>query len=91
MDEACKYFSEQVANADRMEKLVTMTGFQDSKVYKHFTSQLLDARRMDEKKKFNAQLDLDWICCIISSSCVHSLAMITRAKCTVQVFWKDYT
>ena len=54
MDEACKYFAAQVAN----EKLVAMTGFQDSKVYKHFSTQLSCDRRMDEKKEFNAQLDL---------------------------------
>ena len=58
MAEACKYFTAQVANANRMEKLVSMTGFQDSKVYKHFSTQLSCARRMDEKKEFNAQLDV---------------------------------
>ena len=58
MDEACKYFAAEVSNASRMEELITMTGFQDSKVYKHFSSQLSNARRMDKKKKFKAQLDL---------------------------------
>ena len=58
MAEACKYFAAQVANENRMEKLITMTGFQDSKVYKQFSTQLSYARRMDEKKEFNAQLDL---------------------------------
>ena len=43
----------QVADANRMEKLVSMTGFQDSKVYKHFSTQLSCARRMDEKKEFS--------------------------------------
>ena len=55
MDE---YFAAQVANENRMEKLITITGFQDSKVYKHFSTQLSNARRMVEKKEFNAQLDL---------------------------------
>ena len=58
MGEACKYFAAQVANASRMEKLVAMTGFQDNKIYKHFTTQLSDEKCMDKKKKFNAQLDL---------------------------------
>ena len=61
MDEACKYFAAQVANANSMEKLVPMTGFQDSKVYKHalyITTFCSDAKRMDKKKKLNAHLDL---------------------------------
>ena len=58
MDEAYKYFAAQVADADRMEKLKSATGFQNSKVYEHFSSQLSNARRMDEKKKFKAQLDI---------------------------------
>ena len=52
MDEA------QAKKASRFEELVTITGFQDSRVYKHFSSQIFNARRMDEKKKFKAQLDL---------------------------------
>ena len=58
MDEACEYFAAQAANVNRMEKVIPMTGFQDSKVYKYFSSQLCDARRMDKKKVFKAQLDL---------------------------------
>ena len=58
MAEACEYFAAQVANASRMEELIAMTGFKDSKVYKHFLTQLSYPRRMDEKKEFNAQLDL---------------------------------
>ena len=57
MDEACKYFAAQVANVDHMEKLKSMTAFQNSKVSKHFTSQPSDAKRMDKKKKLNAHLD----------------------------------
>ena len=57
MDEARGYFAAQIANTDRMEKLIAMTGFQDSKVYKHVSTQLSCARRMDENKELNAQLD----------------------------------
>ena len=84
MDEACKYFATQVANARRMEELITMTGFQDSKVFKHFSTQLSYARRMDEKKEFNATLDL--LDKQHKFIILRSLAMITKAKRAVQVF-----
>ena len=38
MDEACRYFSAQAEKASRFEELVTMTGFQDNRVYKNFAT-----------------------------------------------------
>ena len=58
MDEACEYFTAQVANANRTEEVIPMTGFQNSKVYEYFSTPLFYARRMDKKKQFHAQLDL---------------------------------
>ena len=61
--EAHAYFAGNLPDAKLMDEMSTkvkrtMSGLQDSKLYKQFIIQLSNTGCMDEKKEYNAQLDL---------------------------------